>query len=500
MSLEPAYAAVNTVNTFKLMRSLATFTWGELLEATGGELVAHHRHFENVSIETDTRQLSALSEADSVFYLPIIGKTFDGQDFIAEAYQTGIEGAFVTQAYLTTHPELNRFPNLIVVSDTTHAYLALGRFHRRRCGACVVAITGSSGKTTTKDMLYLMLSLAKKTQRSEKNFNNEFGVAQTLLGLEPETDVLILEMGMRGKGQISLLTRYAEPDIAIITNVGTAHIGLLGSTEAIAQAKCEILEGLSLEAGVAILNGDDPLLLRTASGLWQGREEVFTLHDVDNIHRFPPSGLMFDYQEFTFKMGIIGPHNVLNALACLKVAECLNINLKRLTKALELYDGGEGRWEKLCLDESKNLWVINDAYNANPDSLKASLISFGELRSEDTDKAALQKIVFLAHLAELGDFEKLYYERLTDWMVAHESELSLVFVGEKARLFYSVAQNTKLKTQWVESIEAAVSWVSEYASSNAVFLLKGSREARLDEFIPLFKAVNTTTNAPHAVS
>jgi UDP-N-acetylmuramoyl-tripeptide--D-alanyl-D-alanine ligase len=473
------------------MKSLASFTWTELLEATGGELVAHHRHLDAVTIETDTRQFQ--DGAENLFFVPIVGKNFNAQDFLPEAYHAGIEGAFISKAYLDAHPDLSRFPNLIVVPDTTEAYLALGRYHRRRCGPTVVAITGSSGKTTTKEMLALMLSNIKTVQRSEKNHNNEIGVAQTLLNLKAETDVLVIEMGMRGLGQISLLTRYAEPDVALITNVGSSHIGLLGSQANIAKAKCEILEGLNPEAGIAILNGDDPLMLKAAAETWQGREEIFTLHDVDNIHRLDPSGLTFEYQELTFRLGVPGQHNIMNALACLKVAECLNISLKRLTKVLESYDGGDGRWEKTCLSQEQNVWAINDAYNANPESLRASMMSFLDC-SRDPD---VQKILVLGHMAELGDYEKPSYERFVDWLVAHQPETTLLFVGEKAQLFYETTRSTKLNASWVASIEDAVTWALAQAPRNVLFLLKGSREAQLDRFIPVYQEALAKTS--HAV-
>jgi UDP-N-acetylmuramoyl-tripeptide--D-alanyl-D-alanine ligase len=340
----------------------------------------------------------------------------------------------------------------------------------------------------------VLLAVQKTVQSSPKNHNNEIGVAQTLLSIAPETDIMIVEMGMRGLRQIALLSTHAEPDISVITNIGSAHIGLLGSQEAIAEAKTEIIEGMNPEAGIIVVNGDDPLLLRKTMEKWEGREETFSLHDVSHIHRLEAGGVSFVYEELTFLLGLPGQHNMMNALACLKVAECLNLRLKGLTKAMQSYDGGDGRWQREQLSADKNVWVINDAYNANPESLRASLVSFDE---KQLGAGTLRQFVVLSHMAELGDYEQSAYVRLVDWMLAREPSFTLLFVGEKAQAFYQLTINTKLKSYWFASIEEVLSWVQTEAFENTIFLLKGSREAGLERFIP---GLSAQLAAAHAVS
>lgn len=467
------------------MPTAASFTWQELTEATQGQVVSHHKHFEPCLIETDTRQFQQKNESP-LFFVPIVGQNFDGHNYIAEAYHQGAVGSFASQEAFKKKPDLSRFPNLIVVPDTTMALLQLGRHNRERCGATVVAITGSSGKTTTKDMLYLLVSQKRKTQKSEKNHNNEIGVAQTLLNLKPETEVLIVEMGMRGLRQIAPLTLHAKPDIALITIIGPAHIGLLGSLEAIAEAKTEIFEGLDPETGIAVLNGDDGLMLRTAEQKWQNHTETFSLHELQNIHRLNLTtedgqvinGHQFDYDEITFKLGVPGQHNIMNALACLKICQALNINIKHLGNTLLQYDGGDGRWQKTALNEHKNQWVINDAYNSNPQSLKASLLTFW-----DTPMPNLQKVAVIGYMAELGDLEEQYFQDLAEWLVSHDKQIPLVLIGQKMYPVFDQLQIHQMQVQWFEDTEAASQWLDDNHGQNSIYLLKASREAQLEKII-----------------
>ncbi len=469
------------------MRSLATFTWNELLQVTNGEAVSHHRPFDRASLDTDTRTLGA-----GAFFLPLKGENFNGNEFIDKAYEMGAEGAFIEKAFLETHPDLKRFPNLIAVPDPLIAYLELARFHRERSDARVVAITGSSGKTTTKEMLYALLyaALGEGVQKSEKNFNNEIGVSQTLLNLKPETQVLIVEMGMRGLNQINILSRHAKPNIAMVTNVGPAHIGLLGSLENIAKAKCEIFTGLDRETGLGIVNGDDPILVEEANRSWEGRIEAFSLHEVDEVHTKGEEGIItFNYEDVTFTLGLPGCHNVMNALAAIKVCEHLGVPLKRIANALANFEPGGGRWNKSMVEGSTNLWVINDAYNANPASMKVALGAFMDLRSE-----GLLKVAIVGGMAELGKFSEQYHREVGEWINSRAGLDGLIVVGEEARPLADAILPNTIPTFAVEKNSDAIPLIQQHWPKNAIFLLKASRAYHLEEIPEQLKA------ATHAVS
>ncbi len=461
------------------MKSAATFSWQTLLSVSGGDVVSHHRPLEEVSIDTDTRTL-----ARGCFFLPLKGQNFNGNDYIAKAYELGAEGAFIEKAYLEQFPDLKRFPNLIVVEDALMTYLKLAQFHRKRSQARIVAITGSSGKTTTKEMLFTMLStvLGEGVQKSEKNFNNEVGVALTLLNITPETKVLILEMGMRGKGQIELLSLHAEPDIAIITNVGPAHIGLLGSIEAIAQAKCEIFKGMDVQQGLGIINGDDPLLVEEARRQWEGCLESFSLHEIDDIHTSAEGPLTFDYEGTTFLLGLPGSHNVMNALAGIKACEALGISLKHLGESLAHFEAGGGRWQKLPVEGAENLWVINDAYNANPVSLKMSLESFIM-----SPFVGLKKVAILGGMAELGEFSEQYHRGIGEWLNDQSGLDAVVTIGDETAPLYQAINPENIPVFQIGDNLEALSLIQTHWPRDAIILLKASRSFHLEEIPELLK-------------
>lgn len=452
------------------MKSAATFTWQELLDISQGEMASHYRNFENARLETDTRTLE-----EGVFFVPLKGQNFDGSQFVEKAYEKGAQGAFVSKSHLNANPDLKRFPNLIGVEDPNRVYMLLAQFHRRRMPAKIVAITGSSGKTTTKEMLFAMLCHKFQVQRSEKNFNNEIGVPMTLLLLEPETQVMILEMGMRGLGQIEELSLTAEPDIGLITNIGPAHIGILGSMEAINEAKCELMRGMNPESAVCVVNGDIPLLLDRSGRCWQGRIEPFSLHEVENIHKLEDGGLSFDYEGVTFTLSLSGSHNVMNALSCIKVAESLGLSLASLSDTLADFEAGGERWQQFELEGGRNFIVINDAYNSNPASLKAALGSFIELKAPEQKKVAV-----LGCMKELGEHSERYHREIGEWINTHRPMDGLVVIGEEARPIADEVMPETVPTFYVDSNDEAASVILDHWPENVILFLKASRASHFE--------------------
>jgi len=401
----------------------ARFCLDEVLTATGGRLLGSADPFVDVALSTDSRTLKS-----GQFFIPIVGETFNGHTFVEIAYDQGVAGALVNEAELANHPHWASLVNCIAVPDTTQAYLDLASLHRQRCKAKVVGLTGSSGKTTVKEMLYAAFSPVFKTQCTAKNFNNEIGVSQTLLALEPDTELIIVEMGMRGLNQIRPLSLAAQPDVALVINVGPAHIGLLGSLEAIAEAKCEIFEGLDPQTGVGIYNADNAWLAQRVEQTQASHLLGFSLSEITQRRITLEGGVSFAYQGQTITLTMGGDHFIANALAVLKVAEALKSPIERVIPGLNSFTQTEGRGERLTLNGFNNVTVLNDAYNANPQSMQAVLDHLLESETKPL-------ILVLGGMKELGDETARYHQALGVWLKAHPTVVqkvkALVLVGEE---------------------------------------------------------------------
>jgi len=469
---------------------VSEFTYNTLLQASGGQAWSESKAFHTARVWTDTRTLQA---AD--FFLPLPGENFDGHHYLETAFKQGAIGAFVQRDKAEAHPEWRGLPNLIAVDDPLTAYLAIARHYRETIDPLVIAVTGSSGKTTTKEMLYAALSHLKKTAKTEKNFNNEVGVCQTLLALEPGTEVLIVEMGMRGLGQIAILSEAARPDISLIVNIGPAHIGLLGSLENIAQAKLEIVSGMSSETGLLILCGDQPLLTRLAAQEWPHQTVIYSLNEASQVeidrNGDGQVGVCFTYQGVSVQLPLPGEHMVSNALAVLKTGEALGLSIADLAKGLAQFTPEKGRWERIGLTGYPSVCVINDAYNANPDSAMASLKAF--LSAEDPKN---RRILILGGMKELGDFTQDAHEKLGLWLAAQGQVDALFTIGEEARWIAEAASNATFPVRYAETLEHLAQQIvhSEVPLENAVLYLKGSRAYKLDELPALLTQLANPEN------
>lgn len=478
----------------------ASFSTSALLEATSGTFLTTVSPStpKSVTISTDTRTIGK-----GQWFLPLSGANFNGHNFVLQALAQGAEGAFVSKSEWEKHqPEWKDTPNLIGVENTLDAYLNLAKWHRLHSNPNlkVIALTGSSGKTTTKEMLFAAFNDIKKTQKTLKNFNNEVGVSQTLLAIESDTEISIVEMGMRGLHQIDILSEATLPDIALINNVGPAHIELLGSLENVANAKLEIIVGLNPDTGILVTNGDDPLLNEWTPKLWKPKNpeqwQTFNLKDAANIQATEEGGVLFRYQGHAVKLPIPGQHNVQNALAVLKVGECLGLPLETLIQGLANFQSEGGRWDLQPVANRKNLWSVNDAYNANPDSCKASLKTFYEIPFK-----GLQRILVLGGMKELGSFSEQYHQELGEWLIQEQEQSRhplhiLICVGDEL---------SPLVPEFSDKMNAPV-WhvasgtdIPELIQSkhlpleNALYLLKGSRAYQLEHVIQFLNADSANT-------
>ncbi|NES87021.1 MAG: UDP-N-acetylmuramoyl-tripeptide--D-alanyl-D-alanine ligase, partial [Moorea sp. SIO2B7] len=332
-------------------------------------------------VTTDTRTLKK-----GEVFLALRGEKFDGHEFLEIAVQKGAIALIIENQISVNLPrDIPQFP----VKNTLETYQKIARWWRDQFTIPIIAVTGSVGKTTTKELIAGIASIQGQILKTEANYNNEIGVPKTLLGLSCEHDYAVIEMAMRAKGEIALLTQTTRPTIGVITNVGTAHIGRLGSEEAIAQAKCELLAEMPKD-GMAILNHDNRRLMETAATFWQGQTLTYGLEGGDI------SGNLIDSQTLElegrkFPLPLPGRHNALNYLAALAVAKVLDIDWTPLIKGLSVeLPKGRSRRYKLAND----VVILDETYNAGLESMVAAL----HLLKETPGKR---------HLAVLGTMKEL---------------------------------------------------------------------------------------------
>ncbi|MBW4656370.1 MAG: UDP-N-acetylmuramoyl-tripeptide--D-alanyl-D-alanine ligase [Kaiparowitsia implicata GSE-PSE-MK54-09C] len=344
-------------------------------------------------IVTDTRLL----QPGQVF-LALVGDRFDGHKFLTVARERGAIAAIVSRVPESRVPEslvsedAGDLP-LLLVSDTLAAYQAIARWWRQQFPHPVVAVTGSVGKTTTKELIAAVLGTQGAVLKTQANFNNEIGVPKTLLELDPDRhQFAVIEMGMRAAGEIALLTQIAQPTIGVITNVGTAHIGRLGSEQAIAQAKCELLQAMP-SGGTAILNYDNARLMATAAQVWEGETLVYGLTGGD------VQGTLLDattlvVDEMSFALPLPGAHNALNFLAALAVARAAGVDWGAIAQQSVSVQLPQGRAQRL--DLPGDVVILDETYNAGLESMLAALRLLA-------DTPATRRIAVLGTMKELGD-------------------------------------------------------------------------------------------------
>lgn len=448
------------------------FHVNDILKITGGKLISPKNTSGNFSISTDTRTINP-----EEIYLPLIGENFDGHNFIEAALDKGCRGFITDNAHLKEiKAQIENAKFVIAVEDTLTAYLQIANFARKKINPIVIGVTGSSGKTTTKEMLYSVLSQQYITHKSKLNHNNEIGLCQTLLNMPDNTEFVIAEMGMRGLGEIELLSKYAEPDIAIITNVGNAHIGRLGSEKNIALAKCEIAKHLNCEG--LLISHYTPLVTENCN--WQGKKVFYDLPLV-NITAKNTHYSQYIYKENEYELSVGGDHNILNSLAVIETARACGVSIKNIRKGLQEYQPIDNRGQ--IIELSDNIKVINDSYNANPESVKAAINAV-------TDSYKDSKIfLVLGNMAELGEYtDKLHRE--TGKFVDTKTVNTLITVGESAKLIADEIKSNNIAKQSFSNIEDGVEYLKKHLTANSVVLLKASRCMSFEKIAEQLKGMN----------
>lgn len=428
------------------------------------------------AISTDTRILK-----NNEVFIAIKGENFDGHNFVGKAIEVGAIAIIVSENFDTTKYD---FRNFINVEDTIKAYGEIARYYRQNNNYTVVAVTGSCGKTTTKDMVASVLSKKYKVEKTFQNNNNEIGLPYTILNADTETEVLVLEMGMRASGEIEYLTKIGLPNIGIITNIGIAHIGELGSQENILHAKGELLENLPEDA-LAIINGEDGFT-DDLKNKFSGKIRVFGFNENANIKalnimidgKATLVDIIRDEEQFKASLNVKGEHLILDCLIAIETGLALGIDIKDAVEAINNMETSPGRLEIIEYD---NYTIINDTYNANPDSMKKSIdVLLGYKGS---------KIAVLGDMRELGANEISYHEDIGAYL-SNKGLKILITVGRLGKyigigLKKSNTNNTAVYS-FENNIEAGKK-LEELISSNDIILIKGSRAMAMEEIMKMIE-------------
>lgn len=441
----------------------------EILEATPQGL-SEEALTQTTRITTDSRTLQA-GEA----FLALRGETFDGHTFVETVLERGAIAAITDHVVSSITP----LP-LLVVGNTLAAYQAIAHWWRSQFTIPLIAVTGSVGKTTTKELIAAVLSTQGTVFKTQGNFNNEIGVPKTLLELRQEHDYAVIEMGMRGRGEIALLSQIARPDIAVITNVGTAHIGRLGSEQAIAEAKCELLAEMPT-TGIAILNHDNARLMSTAAQVWQGKILTFGLEGGD-IH-----GQMLDPQTIvvngtTLPLPLLGRHNALNYLAALAVATALGIDWSSLTTGLSV-ELPKGRARRYALPN--DVVILDETYNAGLESMLAALHLLAQT-------PGTRHIAVLGTMKELGERSPEFHHQVG--AMASQLNLDHLLILADERESHAMATGAcSIPTEEFLTHEAVVERLLNLIKPGDRLLFKASRSVGLDRVVDRLQDLLTNT-------
>ncbi|MCH9714979.1 MAG: UDP-N-acetylmuramoyl-tripeptide--D-alanyl-D-alanine ligase [Cyanobacteria bacterium] len=454
--------------------------WGS---PQGGSLPAAAGEVARLSaISTDSRRLPAGS-----LFVPLVGEHFDGHRFLGAAVAAGCR-ALVLQPERLVPEDLQALQRqaqragcvVWQVEDSLQAYQQLGQLWRRQLAAAVVAVTGSAGKTTTRELIRAALAPLGPVLASSGNENNDVGVPLTLLKARPEHRALVIEMGMRGLGEIERLSRCAVPDVAVITNIGTAHIGRLGSREAIATAKCEIVAGLAPN-GVVVIPAGDPLLDASLARVWPGRICRIALHDergqaeADLVGSFDAADGCLELEGQRLRLPLDGRHNARNLLLATAVAKELGVPIPAL-QDLEVAVS-EGRNRRLQLG---GLTVLDETYNASPEAVLAAL---DLLAAQDGRRFAV-----LGTMLELGEQSEALHRRVAERAQERGLDgLVVVAAGPEAAVMAEAAADMP-RLAVVETPEQAAAPLAQWLAPGDVLLLKASRGVALERLLPLLEA------------
>lgn len=385
--------------------------------------ISKYENIDVTSVAFDSRQLTG-----GALFVPLIGQN-DGHDYIDSAIKNGAVATFLQKNHTNQIP--TDFP-VIVVDDTLVALQVLAKYYLEKINPKVISVTGSNGKTTTKDMIAAVLSTQFNVTKTHDNFNNEIGVPMTMLDIEPNTEVLVVEMGMDRPGQLDFLSHLVEPDIAVITMIGEAHIEFFGTRDKIADAKMEITNGLK-EDGIFVYNGDEPLLEQRSQRFPFKRtfglrpEDDFYATDIkanETITKFKVNR----YPDIEFTIPMLGKYNVNNALIAITIGDFYLIHEDNLQRALATVSLTHNRTQ--WIQGAKSEMILSDVYNSNPTAVKEVLGAFTQ-----EQLSSGKRIVVLGDMLELGNQSQAMHESLASYLNPNQIK-EVYLIGTDMKFLY----------------------------------------------------------------
>lgn len=446
-------------------------TISEVAQATGGKILSGNPQDSFDCIGKDSRAVKR-----GMFYIAIKGENFDGNKYAESAMKNGAMGCLVSEEVISDKP-------VVLVEDTIKALGQLAKYYRNKFNIPYVGITGSVGKTTTKDMVACALSAKLNVMKTQGNCNNHIGLPLTLLTLEKEHEIGVTEMGMSGFGEIEYLASLVEPETAVYTNIGLSHIENLGSRENILKAKSEMLNHLE-KGGTVVLCGDDDLLLKLSQEIdfeciTYGVENKNCDVYADNIRQSGENEMEFTIHSsegaFEGKIPVLGDHNVKNALAAFIVARKYGVKPQDILSALSMFCPGAMRQN---IVKTNGITLINDCYNSSPSSVQAGLKTLRQL-------TGTRKIAVLGDMLEMGEMSEKLHREVGGYAVDTKADY-LIAVGDMSRFIIEGACKdgfNRENTKFFRTNTEVNSFLDSFLKEGDAILVKASRGMKLEEIV-----------------
>lgn len=453
------------------------FSIADLKKIKSVELVNPKSFGRIEGISIDSRKIN---KGDLFF--AIKGENFDGHDFVDEAISKGASGVVIEKRYLEKFKDSN-YP-LVVVENTARALGEAARIYRDKYSVKVIGLTGSNGKTTTKEMIAEILSTKYKTFKTEGNLNNLFGVPLNLFKLEKKHQLAVIELGINQFNEMKFLCEIANPDFGLITNIGHAHIEFLKSREGIAKEKGQLLKYLIKKNGFGFVNTDEKLIKQQAKGIkrkltfgFNSKAEVRgKIVSLNNLAQ-PTLKISYKNKSEIINLPTYGVHTAQNALCASAVGLKFGISLKQIKSVLESFKSYDKRMQVV---EINGYTIINDAYNANPDSMKMAIQTLS-LMSGFT-----QKLAVLGDMLELGEFSEKFHRDLAHYLKENGIQKAF-FYGELTSFSYEEAKKLKLDATHLNDKQKISREILALIPKGSLILLKGSRKMKMEEVIEYLK-------------
>lgn len=449
----------------------------DVIEKCGGRLVSGDNNATCDNFKIDTREIK---ENDT--FVGIKGENFDGNAMYEKAFENGASTCILQGIEIDDNCiEKYKNKNIIIVKDTIKALGLLAKYKREMFNIPVVGVTGSVGKTSTKDIIASVISKKYNTLKTEGNFNSDIGLPLTILRLKEEHEAAVIEMGMNHKGEIDYLSNIAEPTVSVITNVGTSHIGNLGSRENILKAKLEILNGMK-ENGVLVYNNDNDMLNNNKDLFKKYKSIGFGIDNHSDVMALNINigtnsssfDVSFNNNKYNINVPVSGKHFVYNALCAICVGREVGIDINDIITGINEFSLTKNRME---VDNFKdNITIINDAYNASYDSMKAALEFLGSFKDK-------YKIAVLGDMLELGEFSNELHLKVGKSVYENNIDL-LVTVGDYSKKIAEGARILGMPEENVKSVDNnsdAIKFLEKVIIGNSAILLKASNSMKFSE-------------------